>query len=221
MDQRSKLLQDEYEKRFTSNTQYRDSVWKVLCNDFFSRYISNQSVLLDLGAGWGEFSKNIQAGQKFAMDLNPECGRRIDGYAKFLHQDCATTWPLGNESLDVVFTSNFLEHLPSKSAIEATLDEAFRCLKKDGIIICLGPNIRYVLGSYWDYWDHYIPITDSSMAEVLKLRGFAIKEVVPRFLPYTMSGGLNPPLIALKMYLHMRFIWPVFGKQFFIVAYKQ
>ena len=119
MDQQSKILQNEYQQRFESNTDYRNSVWKILCKDFFSQYIDKESIVLDLGAGWGEFSKNIIAKQKFAMDLNPDCGQRIKGIANFIQQDCSIKWPLEDASLDVVFTSNFLEHLPSKHAIRS------------------------------------------------------------------------------------------------------
>jgi len=220
MDKRSIVLQDEYQIRFESNAQYRDSVLKILCQDFYSRYINKESVLLDLGAGWGEFTRNIKARKKYAMDLNPDCGHRVHGYAEFIQQDCATVWPLQDESLDVVFTSNFLEHLPNKTAVDSTLSEALRCLKKGGLMICVGPNIRYLPGAYWDYWDHYVPITDKSMVEALNLSGFSVKETVARFLPYTMSSGYNPPLLAVKAYLSLRFVWPLFGKQFFIVAQK-
>lgn len=220
MEQQSTILQNAYQARFEANATYRDSVWKILCRDFFSRYIPDTSVLLDLGAGWGEFSRNITAHKKYAIDLNPECAQRVAGFSEFFMQDCSATWSLANESLDVVFTSNFLEHLPTKTAIDATLGEAFRCLKHDGVIICLGPNIKYLPGAYWDYWDHYVPITDASMAEALTLSGFTIQEVIPRFLPYTMSGGKNPPLIAIQLYLAMRFVWPLFGKQFFVLARK-
>ena len=220
MDQRSITLQDEYQRRFEENEKYRNSVWKILCNDFFSKYIDKNATLLDLGAGWGEFSRNIVAKNKFAMDLNPDCGARVEGYAKFLEQDCSTRWPLEDETLDVVFTSNFLEHLPTKTLIDTTLAEAFRCLKTGGRIICVGPNITHLPGLYWDYWDHYTPITDKSMAEALTLRGFKIEEVVPKFLPYTMSGGRNPPIAGVKLYLQMRFAWRFFGKQFLVVARK-
>ena len=220
MDQQSKILQNEYQQRFESNTDYRNSVWKILCKDFFSQYIDKESIVLDLGAGWGEFSKNIIAKQKFAMDLNPDCGQRIKGIANFIQQDCSIKWPLEDASLDVVFTSNFLEHLPSKHAIDLSLKEAYRCLKSGGKIICVGPNIRYLPGLYWDYWDHYVPITDGSIAEALKLCGFRINTLVPRFLPYTMSNGSNPPLFAVKIYLKMRFLWPLFGKQFLVIAQK-
>jgi len=220
MDLRSTNLQEEYQQRFQGADLYRDLVWKILCKDFFSKYINPNCAILDLGAGWGEFSRNILASKKYAMDLNPDCGKRVAGHSTFLHQDCSTTWPIDDGALDVVFTSNFFEHLPSKDSVDRTLSEAFRCLKSGGKIICLGPNIKFVPGSYWDYWDHFIPITEESMAEALSLRGFGIIEKIDRFLPYTMSGGKNPPLFTLKLYLKLRFAWRLFGKQFLVVAEK-
>lgn len=220
MDLRSTNLQEEYQQRFQGADLYRDSVWKILCKDFFSKYIEPRCAVLDLGAGWGEFSRNILASKKYAMDLNPDCGKRVENHSTFLHQDCSVAWPIGDGALDIVFTSNFLEHLPSKDLVDRTLAEAFRCLKSGGKIICLGPNVKFVPGSYWDYWDHFIPITEESMAEALSLKGFRVTEKVDRFLPYTMSGGKNPPLFTLKLYLKLRFAWRFFGKQFLVVAQK-
>lgn len=220
MDTRSFNLQDEYQRRFQANASYRESVWKILCRDFFSKYIAPSYTVLDLGAGWGEFSRNVSAAKKFAMDLNPECGQRVDSVATFLYQDCSTAWPLSDETLDIVFTSNFLEHLPSKEHVDSTLAEAFRCLKPGGKLICLGPNIKYIQGAYWDFWDHFIPITELSMAESLSLRGFHVTERIARFLPYSMSTGKNPPLLAIKIYLKIPLAWRLFGKQFLVVAQK-
>lgn len=220
MDSRSKNLQEEYRQRFQGADLYRDSVWKILCKDFFSKYITPKCAVLDLGAGWGEFSRNISAAKKYAMDLNPECGKRVSNHSIFLHQDCSTKWPIDDGALDIVFTSNFLEHLPSKELVDRTLSEAFRSLKPGGKIICLGPNIKFVPGLYWDYWDHFIPITEESIAEALSLRGFRVTEKIDRFLPYTMSGGKPPPLFTVKIYLKLRFVWRFFGKQFLVVAQK-
>ena len=220
MNKVSTQLQQEYRQRFKENDTYRDSIWRILCESFFSKYISQEDTLLDLGAGWGEFSRNVNVKEKYAMDLNPDCGGKVAGHSIFLMQDCSSIWPFEDNSLDVVFTSNFLEHLPNKELVDKTLAEAFRCIKPGGKIICLGPNIKYVKGSYWDYWDHYIPITDESMAESLILRGFCIKEKINKFLPYTMSTGMQPPLIALKFYLRFSFLWRFFGKQFLVVAQK-
>lgn len=220
MDKREDVLREEYRVRFEANKTYRGAVWQVLCTRFFSRYVKPDHSVLDLGAGWGEFSTNIVAEKKYAMDLNPDCGRHVAGSAKFLHQDCSERWPLEDGLLDVVFTSNFLEHLPSKELIDKTLAEAHRCLKKGGLMICVGPNIRYLPGLYWDYWDHHTAITDGSMAEALKLQQFSIETRIDRFLPYTMSDGRNPPLIAVKAYLRLPIVWAVFGKQFLVIGKK-
>ena len=82
------------------------------------------------------------------------------------------------------------------------------------------PNIKYVPGAYWDFWDHFIPITDLAMAELLQLKGFEIDRRAPRFLPYSMSTGAKPPLIMLKLYLKLPMAWPLFGKQFLVVGKK-
>ncbi|WP_455921520.1 class I SAM-dependent methyltransferase [Pseudomonas putida] len=220
MNDISQVLKKEYQARFEGQADYRNGVWSALCATIFSKHIPPESTVLDLGAGWGEFTNNIQAKKKYAMDLNPDCGQNVAGRAEFLHQDCSSRWPLENDSLDVVFTSNFLEHLPAKDIIDRTLEEAFRCLKPGGKIICVGPNIKYLPGLYWDYWDHYTPISDASMAEALSLRGFKITQNIDRFLPYTMSNGKQPPLFAVTAYLRMPFVWKYFGKQFFVIAQK-
>ena len=216
----SEVLQSEYRMRFAKLEAYRNAVWKILCQDYFSRHIPTDSTVLDVGAGWGEFINNIEAGRRIAMDLNADTPQRlVDGVEHFL-QDCSTPWQQDDGSLDVVFTSNFLEHLRTKEAIEATIEEAFRCLKPGGRILCLGPNIKYVPGEYWDFWDHHIPLTELSIAELLAMKGFEVVENVPRFLPYSMSTGSTPPLFFVRAYLRMPWAWRFFGKQFFVVARK-
>lgn len=221
MRDKSQVLQDEYHRRFGERAEYRDRVWKVLCAEFFSRYVPADAAVLDLGAGWGEFTRNVTAREKYAIDLNPETGRRVEGFARFFHQDCSKRWPLADAALDVVFTSNFLEHLPTKDAVDETLRECARCLRPGGRIVCMGPNVRYVPGAYWDFWDHHIPITDASMAEALALQGFAIEERIAKFLPYTMSGNRETPLAFVRAYLKLPMAWPIFGKQFLVVAAKR
>ena len=218
MRDKPQVLQDEYHRRFGERAEYRDRVWQVLCRDFFSRYVPADAAVLDLGAGWGEFSRNISAREKYAIDLNPDTADRVAGFARFFHQDCSQRWPLDDSSLDVVFTSNFLEHLPDKAAVDNTLRECRRCLRIGGRIVCLGPNIRYVPGAYWDFWDHHIPITDASMAEALELHGFSTQRRIARFLPYTMSGNRKMPLVFVRAYLKLPMAWRIFGKQFLVVA---
>jgi len=214
-------LQDlgkEYERRFAALAPYREAVWQILVRDFFQAYVPPRGLVLDLGSGWGEFIRNVKAERRFAMDLNPEMPGRVGPGVETILQDCAQPWPLAADSLDVVFTSNFFEHLPDKTALRRTLQQAARCLRPGGRIICLGPNIRFLPGAYWDFWDHFLPLTDRSLVEILSLCGFAVERAVPRFLPYSMSQGFTPPVPLVAAYLRLPFLWRIFGKQFLVVA---
>jgi SAM-dependent methyltransferase len=152
------------------------------------------------------------------MDLNPDAPRYLGEGVTFFEQDCSEPWPLPDGSLDAVFTSNFFEHLPDKVALGRTLDQIFRCLSKGGRLIAMGPNIKFLPGSYWDFWDHYVPLTDLSLEEALTTRGFEMVRRVDRFLPYTMSVGRQYPIVLLRLYLHLPVAWRLFGRQFLLVA---
>ena len=56
--------------RFTPDPR-REAVWRVLCS-YLQRWVEPAGELLDLGAGYGEFSRSIRSGQKWALDTNPE-----------------------------------------------------------------------------------------------------------------------------------------------------
>ena len=213
-------LQEEYRRRFAAGAAYRDKVWRALCRGYFSRLVPPTSTLLDLGCGWGEFSNNIVATKKYAMDLNPDARARLAADVEFLPQDCSEPWQLPPESLDIVFSSNFIEHLPDKQRVAQTLAQAHRALKPGGALILLGPNIRFVPGEYWDFWDHYVPLSDRSVAEVLRLTGFEVETQIDRFLPYTMSAGREAPVALVSAYLRMPWAWRFFGKQFLVVGRK-
>jgi SAM-dependent methyltransferase len=119
-----------------------------------------------------------------------------------------------------VFTSNFFEHLPDKATLGKTLDQALRCLKPGGKLIAMGPNIKFLPGIYWDFWDHYLPLTEISLSEGLMTRGFEVTLCLDRFLPYTLARTRRYPLIFLKVYLRLKPAWRFFGKQFLVVAEK-
>ena len=219
----TQILQDlgpAYELRFAAKAPYREAVWKVLIADFFQQYVEPTDSVLDLGSGWGEFIRNIDAQRRIAMDLNPQMPTRVGEGVETILQDCSHRWPLEAESLDVVFTSNFFEHLLDKDSLRRTLQEAFQCLKRGGRIICLGPNIRFLHGHYWDFWDHILPLTDRSMTEILVLTGFEVERAEPRFLPYSMSQRFTPPVGLIRVYLRLPMLWRFFGKQFFVIGRK-
>ena len=211
-------LKKQYELRFSEIQHYRNELWKILTKTFFQRYIPPNSNILDIGSGWGEFINNIEGKRKIGIDLNADAKQHLEPSIEFINQDCSNEWPLPDDSLDVVFTSNFFEHLPSKSHIDKTIIQAKRCLKPGGRLICLGPNIKYLPGCYWDFWDHHIEITEMSLSELLKLHDFSIEKCIAKFLPYTMANKQPPPLFFLRIYLAFPMAWKLLGKQFLIIA---
>ena len=209
-----------YQSRFQGAGEYRLSVWRILIRRFLFTWIPQDGRILDLGAGHGEFINQVLAMKKWAMDLNPDTARHLDPAVHFLHQDCSQPWPLPENFLDLVFTSNFFEHLPDKECLNKTLQHALRALCPGGRLVALGPNIRLLPGAYWDFWDHYLPVTELSLAEVGRLVGFGVEKAVAATLPYSMSQGFQPPLLAVRLYLAMPFFWRFFGKQFLVVLRK-
>jgi SAM-dependent methyltransferase len=213
-------LQMIYGARFGRNLAYRKKIWNVLIQSFFHKYIASGDAVLDLGCGYGEFVNAIQCREKFAMDLNPDASRYLDPAVRFLEQDCSLPWRLEGGSLNVVFTSNFFEHLPDKAALGRTLDEIFRCLAPNGRLIAVGPNIKYLPGKYWDFWDHHLALTEICLSEGLTNRGFKIRECIGKFLPYTMVNAREYPDGFLQLYLMFPIAWRILGKQFLVVADK-
>ncbi len=213
-------LQRLYEQRFAGKREYRDRVWRVLVDEYFARWLPPDGSVLDLGCGHCEFINHVRSAKRFGIDLNPDSVEHAAPGVQILAQSCAQPWAIPEHSLDVVFTSNFLEHLPAKRDLRDTLTQAWRCLRPGGRIIALGPNIRYLPGKYWDFFDHYLALTELSLGEVMTETGFTVEAQIQRFLPYTMSRGGQPPVWMLRLYLKLRFAWPLFGKQFLIVARK-
>jgi SAM-dependent methyltransferase len=211
-------LKQIYQTRFRETADYRSKVWEVLTG-FFEQWIPRDGAVLDLGCGYCEFINQVHCAEKFGMDLNPDSLIYAKN-AKIFDQDCSQVWPINSNSLDVVFTSNFFEHLPTKATLESTLVQVFRCLKPGGRLIAMGPNVRHVPGDYWDFFDHYLPLTEKAMAEVLRKQGFEMERCVDRFMPYTIAGRIKYPSVVVKTYLALPLAWKIWGKQFLVVARK-
>lgn len=215
-------LQKLYRHRFDANELPKKlAIWRVLCNDFFSRFVRGSDTVIDVGAGYCEFINNIECGKKIAIDLNPDVRTFAGKDVEVRNESCTNIASLAEGSADVVFMSNFLEHLPSKQLVFDTLAEARRVLKAGGRLMILQPNIRYLPGEYWDFFDHHTPLTDRSLAEALANLDMDLEVVVPRFLPYTTKSRLPQAPFLVRLYLRVPLIWPLLGKQAFLVARKK
>ncbi len=209
-----------YENRFAGSEEEREKVWRVLTRHFFQRWVSPSDVVLDVGAGYCEFINHIQAATRYALDLNPATAARASADVRVLSQDVTAAWALPSNSVDVVFSSNFFEHLPDKAALQYCLGEICRVLRPGARLLAMGPNIRFCYDVYWDFFDHFLPLSDRSLVEALGIVGLQVERVVPRFLPFTMKGKTPPPAPLIRLYLQLPIFWKLLGKQFLVVARK-
>lgn len=218
----SKELSELYRIRFAQDQLPRkNAIWQVICRNFLQRFIKTTDTVVDIACGYGEFLNNISANKKIAVDLNPDSINFLNSGIEF-HQCKATDFSsvIAEERADVVFTSNFLEHLPDKGALDAFLEQVMIALKPGGKYLILGPNLRYLPGQYWDFYDHHLGLTHLSLSEALRLKGFNIQICIDRFLPFTTQGALPSHPFLVWAYLKLPFFWRFLGKQFFIVAQK-
>jgi SAM-dependent methyltransferase len=211
-----------YRDRFSEDEVVaKREIWKVLCADFFDKLVKPMDTVVDIACGYGEFINFIRCGERIAFDLNPDARHHLAPGVRFFNQSCEDLGCLPDESVDVVFESNLFEHLPSKRVLTDVVRGVHRTLRPGGRFILMQPNIKYVAATYWDFYDHQIPLSHLSCVELLRNCGFAVETVIPRFLPYTTKGRLPVHPLLVRLFLRCRPLWRLLGKQFLIVARKE
>jgi 2-polyprenyl-3-methyl-5-hydroxy-6-metoxy-1,4-benzoquinol methylase len=213
-------IQHLYHDRFSEDERARKlELWRILCAAFFQRYVRPDDVVLDLGAGYCEFINHIRCRSKYAVDLNPDTRSCASPDVTVLSTTSSRLDMLADGSVDVVFASNFFEHLPDKREFLATLGELRRVLRPGtGRLLILQPNIRLLHGAYWDFLDHHLALTDRSLAEAVRMAGLEPVEIRVRFLPYTTKSRFPQHALLVRAYLLLKPLQWLFGKQTWMVA---
>jgi ubiquinone/menaquinone biosynthesis C-methylase UbiE len=202
-----------FETRLAENP-HRDRVWRHICA-YLSRWIRTSDEVLELGAGRCDFSNNIAARRVVAIDIDKTVERAAADEVTAVVGDCTDLGAFDDESFDVVFASNLLEHL-ERPAATALLAEAQRVLRPRGRIVLVQPNFRLNPGGYFDDFTHVAIYTDRSIHDYLVSEGWTVEHLEARFLPLTMKSRASNLSFLVPWYLRSP-IRPLAG-QMLVVA---
>lgn len=195
----------------------RDEVWTFIA-DYLARWWSPDATVLDLGAGYCSFVNAVDARRRIAVDINPDIAlyagagvETVNASATDLVQEVA------HDSVDVVFSSNLLEHL-TRDQIAATLDGIHAVLRPGGRLILIGPNIRLCPHRYWDDYTHLTALSETSLSDFVSSRGFTVVDVQARFMPFSLKSRFAR--LSRLTPLYLRLPWRPLAGQMLVVAQK-
>lgn len=196
-------MSEYYETRYTFDDG-RAKVWKAIAEYLQSFVKKDSDCVLDVGAGYCDFINNIKAHEKLAVDMSASG-------SQFCHEDvrfhCASVNDLSvlqSNSVDVLFSSNLLEHLDDLELFSA-IKEFQRVVKQGGRIILMQPNFRYAYKEYFDDYTHKKIFTHISLRDFFQANGFQAIKIYPKFLPFSLKSRLPRSYILTKLYLYSPF----------------
>lgn len=211
-------MNSKYYKNRYSFFPERSKVWKAIC-EYLQKYIEpSKDRILDLGCGYCDFINNIKAFKKFAVDISQESYFYAQDEVIFYNTSVTNLEKIDDDSIDVVFTSNLLEHLEDEEIIKS-ITEIRRVLTTKGRVIILQPNFKYSFREYFDDYTHKKIFTHISLADFMKASDFNPIKIYPKFIPLTLQSRLPKSYWLTKLYLSLPI--KLFAKQMLLIFEKQ
>ena len=148
---------------------------KKLCAYLFQSFGFKEGMkMLEPGCGRGEFLKNFKdlGLDVVGVDASPEAIAFGDGLDIKLCDIENEKLPFDDNTFDVIYSKSFIEHLYYP---EKYLEEAYRVLKPNGMLLTLVPDWESNYITYFDDFTHRTPFTKMALTDAYKMYGF--KEV--------------------------------------------
>ncbi len=200
---------DYYATRYAENVG-RSKVWKAIV-EYLSKYGKFDLLkIVDVGCGYGDFINHVQGGRLVAVDLNPDAERYLKKGVEFFCSSATDLSFIDSASMDLLFTSNLLEHL-TDSDLDSAMSEFKRVLKVGGVVITMQPNYYYAYREYFDDYTHKKAFSHESLVDWFLANGFSLVSIEKRFLPFSLKSRLPKSYWLTRLYL-LSFYRP-FAKQ--------
>jgi hypothetical protein len=183
----------------------RNVLWGALWRYYFSQLIGPNDCVLDIGCGHGAFINSVVAGKRIGLDSWPDIPKYLQEGVQSIVGSAVEVGELVKEPVDFAFASNLFEHLTQLDLMTLL-----------GTLNIIQPNYRYAYREYFDDYTHIAIYSHVSLCDVLRVNGFDIVDVQPRFLPLTIKSGLPVNETLIRAYLASP-IKPM-GKQMLIRA---
>jgi SAM-dependent methyltransferase len=181
----------------------------------FSRLISPEDCVLELGAGYGHFINQVVARRRIALD-------QWEGFTSYLQPrvesrvgDVTDLSFLDPGSVDFAFASNLFEHIAQED-FASVLAQLETVLTRNGTLNILQPNYYYAYREYFDDYTHRSIYSHTSICDFLEANGYQVIDCRPRFLPLTIKSRLPVSHLLIRLYLALP--WKPLGKQMFVRA---
>jgi SAM-dependent methyltransferase len=188
-----------YTTRYTPDPG-RTKVWKAIIN-YLKKYTGPScGSVIDIGCGYGDFINNINATERYAVDLNPDAAGYLVDSVKFNSTRVTDLSCISDSSIDLAFSSNLLEHLTDEElAIAAS--EFLRILKPGGLFITMQPNFYYAYREYFDDFTHKKVFSHESLADFFRANDFELIAMEKRFVPFSLRSRLPKTYLLTRLYL--------------------
>lgn len=185
--ERLKLYPELYDELYSSvpylktNPTTTDPIQLAATEKLLKRFLGQDKVFLEIGAGNLAVSRRLAplVKQVWSLDVSKEFALALGPLPRKIHLIISDgiSIPLGDNSVDVVYSNQLMEHLHPEDA-EAQLRQILRVLKPGGRYICNTPhrfNGPHDISLYFDEEAtgfHLKEYTNRELAELFRKVGF-------------------------------------------------
>jgi SAM-dependent methyltransferase len=136
---------------------------------------------LEVGPGQGAIADlAVHAGYRYrAVEPSPQLAEALNKRGLDVVEAFTPPIPGADESVDILYADQVLEHMSGIDAARAWVAEALRLLRPGGTLFVVVPDYLKERGFFWDIdYTHNFPTTERRMRQLLYDGGFEITSLV-------------------------------------------